>query len=135
MVDIAPPFGDGVVDVLDLEVLMSYWEQKVEDPTLIAHWALDETEGMVVADSAGDNDAFVVGGTVWQPSSGQVDGALQLNGVDGCAIAGAVLNPTQGPLSVLVWINGGAPGQVRRLATRRGQLARSGCRWQPDDRA
>jgi hypothetical protein len=35
-----------------------------------------------------------------------------LNGVDGCAIAGAVLNPADGPFSVLAWIKGGAPGQV-----------------------
>ena len=30
-VDIAPPpFGDGIVDAVDLELLMSYWEQPVE---------------------------------------------------------------------------------------------------------
>jgi hypothetical protein len=113
LVDIAPPpFGDGVVDVLDLELLMSYWEQPVDDPTLIAHWALDEMEGTVAYDSAGVNDAFVVGGTAWQPSGGQVDGALQFDGIDGCAIAGPVLNPADGPFSVFTWINGGASGQV-----------------------
>jgi N-acetylneuraminic acid mutarotase len=38
LVDIAPlPFGDDVVDALDLEILMSFWEQPVDDPTLIAH--------------------------------------------------------------------------------------------------
>jgi hypothetical protein len=113
MCDIAPrPSGDGVVDALDLELLMSYWGQPVEDPTLIAHWALDEAEGAVAYDSAGVNDAFVVGGASWQPGSGQVDGALQLNGVDGCAIAGSVMNPADDPFSVLAWVNGGAPGQV-----------------------
>jgi N-acetylneuraminic acid mutarotase len=111
--DIAPlPFGDGFVDVQDLIILSEHLFEEVNDPTLIAHWALDEAEGMVVADSAGDNDAFVVGGTAWQPDSGQVDGALQLNGVDGCAIADFVLNPAGGPFSVFAWINGGAPGQV-----------------------
>ncbi|MHC4207270.1 MAG: LamG domain-containing protein, partial [Planctomycetota bacterium] len=30
----------------------------------------------------------------------------------GYALAGAVLNPADGPFSVLAWINGGAPGQV-----------------------
>jgi len=112
LVDIAPAFGDGVVDALDLELLMSYWGQPVDDPTLIAHWRLDETEGDIAYDSVGLNDAFVVGGTAWQPSSGQVDGALQLNGVDGCAIAGSVLNPADGPFSIFAWVNGGAPGQV-----------------------
>jgi len=113
MVDIAPrPSGDGLVDTLDLELLMSYWGQPIDDPTLIAHWALDETEGDVAYDSIGVNDAFVIGGTVWQPIGGQVEGALQLDGVDGCAVAGQVLNPADGPFSVFTWINGGAPGQV-----------------------
>jgi hypothetical protein len=112
-VDIGPgPWGDGTVDVQDLEVFMSYWGQEGNDPTLVAHWPLDEAEGMFAADSVGDNDAFVVGGASWQPDSGQVDGALQLNGVDGCAIAGAVLNPADGPFSVFAWVKGGAPGQV-----------------------
>jgi len=113
LVDVAPPpFGDGMVDTLDLELLMSFWRQPVDDPTLMAHWALDEAEGGVAYDSAGANDAFVVGGTAWQPGCGQVDGALQLNGIDGCAVAGPVLNPSDGPFSVLAWINGGAPGRV-----------------------
>jgi len=109
--DIGPmPWGDGIVDVQDLVVLTEYIEPL--DRTLIAHWTLDETEGMFAVDSAGDNDAVVIGGATWQPGSGQVDGALQLNGVDGYAITGAVLNPADGPFSVLAWINGGAPGQV-----------------------
>jgi len=113
MVDIAPPpFGDGVVDALDLELLMSYWEQSYDDPTLIAHWALDEVEGTIAYDSAGVNDAFVIGGAAWQPSSGQVDGALQLDGVNGCVVAGPILNPAGGPFSIFAWIQGGAPGQV-----------------------
>ncbi len=112
IVDIAPTFSDGVIDFLDLEALMSYWGQEVEDQTLIAHWAMDEAEGMYAANSAGGNDAVVLGGIEWQPTDGQIDGALQLNGVDGYAITGAVLNPADGPFSILAWINGGAPGQV-----------------------
>jgi hypothetical protein len=111
--DIAPPpFRDGIIDAIDLELMMSYWEQPVEDPTLLAHWALDETEGIIAYDSAGMNDAVVVGGTSWQPNSGQVDGALHFDGVSGCAITNPVLNPADGPFSVFVWVNGGAPGQV-----------------------
>ncbi len=112
-VDMAPlPFGDGIVDSLDLELLMSCWEQPVDDPTLLAHWALDEVEGIIAYDSAGVNDAFVIGGAEWQPNAGQVNGALELNGVDGCAIANQVINPADGPFSVFAWIKGGAPGQV-----------------------
>jgi hypothetical protein len=107
--DIGPmPWGDGIVDVQDLIILSEH----LFEVTLVTHWALDETEGMFAADSTGDNDAVVVGGTAWQPNSGQVDGALQLNGVDGCAIVGAVLNPADGPFSIFAWINGGAPEQV-----------------------
>jgi len=107
--DIGPmPWGDGVVDVQDLIILSEH----LFEVTLVAHWALDETEGMFAADSTGDNDAVVVGGTAWQPNSGQVDGALQLDGVDGCAIVSLALNPTDGPFSIFAWVNGGAPGQV-----------------------
>ena len=111
--DIGPtPWGDGIVDVQDLTVLSEHLFEEVNDSTLVAHWALDEAEGTVAYDSAGVNDAFVVGGTAWQPSGGQVDGALRLDGVDGCAVAGPVLNPADGPFSVFAWVNGGAPGQV-----------------------
>jgi len=111
--DIAPaPFGDGIVDVEDLKVLAEHFFEVVNDDTLVAHWPLNETEGMFASDSVGDNDAVVVGGAVWQPTSGQVDGALQLNGVDGCAITNPVLNPAAGPFSIIAWVKGGAPGQV-----------------------
>jgi hypothetical protein len=113
LLDIAPsPFGDGVVDALDLELLMGYWNQPIDDPTLIAHWALDETEGIIAYDSAGVNGAVVVGGTEWQPSGGQINGALLLDGVDGYVVTGQVLNPADGSFSVFAWINGGAPGQA-----------------------
>jgi len=113
MCDIAPrPSGDGIVDALDLELLMSYWGQPVDDPLLLSHWTLDETEGMTAYDSAGVNDAYIIGDPIWQPAGGIVDGAIQLDGIDGCAVAGSALNPADGPFSVFVWINGGLPGQV-----------------------
>jgi hypothetical protein len=58
------------------------------------------------------NDAFIIGNATWQPNGGKNNGALQLDGVDGCAIAGPVLNPANGPFSAFAWINEGAPGQV-----------------------
>jgi hypothetical protein len=113
LLDIAPPpFGDGVVDALDLELLMGYWNQPIDDPTLIAHWALDEAEGTIAYDSAGLNDAVIMGGASWQPEGGQINGALQLDGIDGRAFADPVLNPANGPFSIFVWVKGGAPGQV-----------------------
>jgi len=117
LVDIAPlPFGDSIVDAVDLELLMSYWEQPVDDPTLIAHWALDEAEGNIARDSVAENkgysDGYLLGDPVWQPTGGQINGAIQLDGIDDCVIASPVLNPADGPFSIFTWINGGLPGQV-----------------------
>ncbi|MCH7558137.1 MAG: hypothetical protein IIB56_11865 [Planctomycetes bacterium] len=112
-VDIAPPpSGDGIVDVQDLEVFMSYWGQDVYDPTLIAHWKLDETEGSIAQDSVGDIDGTLNGNPVWQPTAGKVDGALEFDGIDDYVSTEFVLNPADGPFSVFVWVKGGAPGQV-----------------------
>ncbi len=108
--DIAPlPVGDGYVDVKDLLVLAEYLEPG--DPTLIAHWALDETEGIVAQDSAGVRHGTVTGTALWHPDAGMIGGALEL---DGSAFVAAdhVLSPPDGPFSVLAWVQGGAPGQV-----------------------
>ncbi len=111
--DIAPlPFGDNFVDVQDLIFLSEHLFESINDPTLVAHWALDEAEGDIAFDSAGINDAFVIGSPAWQPDGGLVNGTLQLDGLDDVVIAGPVLNPAVGPFSVLAWIKGGAPGQT-----------------------
>jgi len=111
--DIGPmPWGDNVVDVEDLKVLAKRLFEDVNDPTLIAHWPLDEIEGSTANESIGGSDDFVMGGPVWQPTSGKVNGALQLDGVDDCVISACGINPVVGPFSVLAWIKGGAPGQV-----------------------
>ena len=111
--DIGPmPWGDGVVDVEDLKVLAAHLFEEVDDPTLVAHWPLDEAEGMVVADSAGDSNGYVLGNAAWQPDGGVVGGALEFDGVDDFISAPAVLNPADGPFSVLAWVKGGAPGQA-----------------------
>jgi len=103
---------DGIIDVQDLEVLMGYWQQEVLPVELVSYWKLDETEGIFAHDSAGENDAYLIGGPLWLPSGGQVDGALQLDGVDDCVITGSIPNPAKGSFSVLVWVKGGAPGQA-----------------------
>lgn len=111
--DMAPsPLGDGVVDVADLEVLMSYYGQVLHDPHFIAHWELDETGGDVAYDSAGENDATVMGGAAWHPESGQINGALQLDGRDDYIQTPSMLNPKDDLFSVFVWIKGGVPGQA-----------------------
>jgi len=111
--DIGPTvWGDGVVNVHDLAALAEYIGKDVDDPTLVAHWALDENAGMIAADGVGENDAVVIGDPTWKPDGGQVGGALQLDGVDDCVIAPSVLNPAERPFTVLAWVKGGAPGQV-----------------------
>jgi len=111
--DIAPPpFGDGIVDVQDLIVLAEHLFEEVNDPSLIAHWPLDEIEGDIASDSANDNDGTVYGGPTWQPADGMVAGALQFDGIDDYISTGSVLNPADGAFSVAAWVMGGAPGQV-----------------------
>jgi len=111
--DIGPtPLGDGIIDVEDLIVLSEYIGKDVNDPSLMAHWALDETEGSVAHDSAGENDAEVMGSAMWQPTDNAVNGALLMDGVDDCVATEYVRDPSEGPLSIVAWIKGGAPGQV-----------------------
>jgi len=110
--DVAPaPFGDGFVDVQDLLVFAECVSGGVYDPTLTAHWRFDETEGTIASDNAGGHDGTVVGSPAWQPAGGVVDGALEFDGTT-FAVADSVLNPKEGPLSVLAWVKGGAPGQT-----------------------
>ncbi|MHC4175031.1 MAG: LamG-like jellyroll fold domain-containing protein [Planctomycetota bacterium] len=108
--DIGPmPWGDGIVDVQDLIVLAEHLFEEVEDPTLIAHWKLDEAEGSIAHDSAAVNDGILNGGPLWQPTGGQIAGALAFDGTDDYVSTDFVLNPA---VSVFAWIKEGAPGQV-----------------------
>ena len=110
--DISPaPFGDGVVDLQDVIVLAEYIGEEVNAPTLIAHWALDETEGTIAQDTASTCDGAVIGAPVWHPDAGRVDGALELDGSTFVA-TDHVLNPADGSFSVLAWIQTDVPGQV-----------------------
>lgn len=91
---------------------MRYWGQDVNDLRLAAAWRLDETSGMMAADSAGTNDGTLIGNPSWEPTGGKVKGALRLDGVDDCVSTGYVLDPARGSFSVFAWVKGGAPGQV-----------------------
>ncbi len=111
--DIGPtPLGDGIVDVEDLIVLVEHLFEDVNDPTLIAHWPLDEAQGGIAYNNAADCDGTLMGGPVWQPEGGMVGGALQFDGVDDYVSTDPVLNPVDGKFSVLARIKGGAPGQT-----------------------
>jgi hypothetical protein len=80
--------------------------------SLVAHWRLDEAEGDVAIDSVGAAHGMLVGSPVWQPAAGAVEGALQLGGDGDYVSVPGVLSPSDGPFSILAWIQGGAPGQV-----------------------
>jgi 7,8-dihydropterin-6-yl-methyl-4-(beta-D-ribofuranosyl)aminobenzene 5'-phosphate synthase len=111
--DIAPGlFGDGIVDLQDLVALAEHLFEEVKDPTLIAHWPLDEAQGVRAYDSVADCDGTLMGGPLWQPDGGMVDGALQFDGVDDWILTGSIPNSIKGPFSVFAWVKGGAPGQV-----------------------
>jgi len=111
--DIGPSaLGDGVVDVNDLIVLADYIGTEWVDPTLLAHWALDEVGGSVAIDWVGRHDAMVVGTVVWQPE-GKIGGALAFDGKTNFArTMSPVLDPAKGPFSVIAWVKGGAPNKV-----------------------
>jgi len=107
--DIAPPFGDGVVDALDLIVLTDHL---FTYPGAMAYWTLDETEGNTAYDSVGDYHGSALGAPVWQSDGGMVAGALQFDGVDDYISTDPVLDPVTGVFSVFAWVKDGTPGQV-----------------------
>ncbi|UCC98636.1 MAG: DUF4185 domain-containing protein [Phycisphaerales bacterium] len=108
--DIAPPpFGDGIVDWRDLAVFVEQW---LDDTGLIAHWKLDETEGLAARDSAGSHDGQLNGAASWQPATGMVGGALELDGIADYVITPFVLDPAGGAFSIFAWVKGNTPGQT-----------------------
>jgi hypothetical protein len=111
--DIGPmPWGDGIVDVNDQIVLDQYIGKELYDPTLVNHWSLDEAQGIVAHDTVGRKDGFAIGGPVWQPTGGKVNGGLEFDGFDDYVSTRFFINPAQKAFSIFAWVKGGAPGQV-----------------------
>jgi N-acetylneuraminic acid mutarotase len=111
--DIGPtPLGDGVVDEVDLEVLMSYWGQEILPLELITYWKLDETEGTIAYDSAGEYNGTLNGEPLWRPDDGIVNGAIELDGIDDYVSTPCILPSLPEAFSIFVWVKGGLPGQV-----------------------
>jgi len=112
--DIGPvPRPDGVLDVQDLALMGEYWLKEIPELGLFAHWKLDETEGFIPHDSAGDHNAFVlVQNPLWRPTGGKIGGALELDGIDDSVSTPFVLNPAEGAFSVFAWVKGGGPEQA-----------------------
>jgi hypothetical protein len=71
---------------------------------MVAYWKFDETGGTVCADSSGNLDATFSGGGSPTFASGQLNGAVDLNGTNqGYSTAGST-NPTAG-ITLMAWIN------------------------------
>lgn len=108
--DFAPlPEGDGVVDANDLVALSNHL---FEDYRLLAHWRLDDPEGVITYDSVGQAVGVVVGAPTWRPETGRVDGALLLSGDQNYVRVPFPSNLAIRPFSLFAWAKGGAPGQV-----------------------
>jgi hypothetical protein len=106
--DIGPmPWGDGVVDESDLEILMNNWGT-VTVEGLIAYYKLDEAEGTTAYDSIGIYDANVFGEPVWQPAGGIIDGALLFDGIDDYVDMPFIFNTEELPSSIFAWVKGDA---------------------------
>jgi hypothetical protein len=111
--DIGPaPWGDGVVDVEDLKILAEHLFEETPPSGCVAYWKLDQKEGNIAYNTTGYNDGICYGEPIWLPDDGQVDGALQFDGIDDYIETDFVLNPADGPFSAFAWIKGGTPGQV-----------------------
>jgi hypothetical protein len=73
---------------------------------------LDEAQGIVAYDNVADCDGTLIGGPVWQPDGGMVDGAILLDGINDSIVTTFSLNPAQTSFSAFAWIKGGGPDQV-----------------------
>ena len=113
MCDIGPmPWGDGVVDVEDLKVQAEYIGKDVDDPSLIAHWALDEVDGDIAWESAAENNGIVSDSATWQPENDAIGGALHLDGITAYVATPSILSPADVPFSALLWIRGNTLNRV-----------------------
>jgi hypothetical protein len=76
--------ADDLINCKDLAVLAQVWDQDANGPTPVAYWPLNETAGMVAADSMGSYDAFLLGfsedDSQWV--TGRLNGGLEFDGTD-----------------------------------------------------
>jgi hypothetical protein len=76
--------ADDMINSKDLAALGHVWENDAANPTPAAHWPLDETAGMVAANSVGSYDGSLMGfssdDSHWVP--GHSGGGLNFDGTD-----------------------------------------------------
>ena len=103
------PFADEKVDVGDVAAFIEHW---LTDVLALAHWRLDEAEGDVAYDAAGDKDGVLHGDPNWLTTEGSVGGAIEFDGIGDYVSTDYILDPAAGPFSVYAWVKGGGPGQT-----------------------
>jgi hypothetical protein len=128
--DVAPvKKRDGIVDAKDVALLRRCLGTLIPEMGLIAHWKLDETEGVLAGDSTGWNHhATVTGNSLWRADGGTIGGALELDGKS-FTTADLGLDPAGGPFSIFAWVRGGRPGQVIISQDNTGNLLLAGSNW------
>ncbi|UCD51726.1 MAG: LamG domain-containing protein, partial [Phycisphaerales bacterium] len=81
----------------------------IGDPTLVALWELDESSGYTASDSSGNgNHGTLNDPPVWQPSGGQLKGALDFDGKDDLVDNGKTASQLgiggNSPRTVTAWV-------------------------------
>ncbi len=94
------------------KLTIAFFQETLKDSRIVAHYKLDEIEGGIAHDSAGNRHGTLQGEPAWQHTGGKIDGALLFDGVDDYIETPAILDPADGAFSVLAWIKGGTPGQI-----------------------
>jgi hypothetical protein len=82
------------------------------DFSFLAHWKLDEEQGVLALDSVGGHNGALMGDPAWRPIGGRIDGAILLDGVDDYITTPFVLNASETVFSIFAWVRGGGPGQT-----------------------
>jgi len=101
-------FADMGYIATDLDGFSYNW---LRDISLVCHWRLDEDSNNIAYDSSGYvNDGMLNGGPVWQPTSGQIAGALDFDGVDDYVTHNLDLPRSAGTISHWLY-----PDQVRMM--------------------
>ncbi|MHC4556496.1 MAG: LamG domain-containing protein [Planctomycetota bacterium] len=104
--DVSDP-ADDRINNKDLAVLGQVWGQSATDPVPVAYWPLNETAGMIAADSTDSHDGSLLGFSAddshWV--TGRLGGALEFDGTDDYVeVEGYPGICGKKPRSVLAWI-------------------------------
>jgi hypothetical protein len=105
--DMKTAYNKGAAE-LAWRLTLAFFQVKLKEEGLAAHYKLDETEGAAWRQRRRPRPAAgapLTGG-------GKIRGAVQLDGLDDYLSTGFVLDPAAGPFSAFAWVKGGAPGQV-----------------------